>query len=47
MSTPANPQSDDPCDDWDLDLYKDDLDGGALSIPEADFVDAAGKPVLQ
>ena len=47
MSAPVNPLSDDPCDDWDLDLYEDDEDGGAPSIPEADFVDAAGKPVLQ
>ena len=47
MSAPVNPLSDDPCDDWDLDLYEDDVDGGAPSIPEADFVDAAGKPVLQ
>ena len=47
MSAPVNPMSDDPCDDWDLEMYEDDVDGGAPSIPEADFVDAAGKPVLQ
>ena len=47
MSAPANPLSDDPCDDWVLEMYEDDVDGGAPSIPEADFVDAAGKPVLQ
>ncbi len=47
MFAPANPLSDDPCDDWDLELYEDDVDRGAPSIPEADFVDATGKPVLQ
>ena len=34
MSAPVTPLSDDPCDDWDLDLYEDDEDGGAPSIPE-------------
>ncbi len=47
MSAPANSVSDDPCDDWDLELYEDDVDGGVPLIPEADFVDAVGKPVLQ
>ena len=47
MSTPTTPLSDDPCNDWDLELYEDNVDGGPPTIPEADFVDAAGKPVLQ
>ncbi len=46
MSTPANPLSDDPCDDWDWEFYEDDVDRGAPSIPEADFIDANGKPVM-
>jgi len=47
MSTPTTPLSDDPRDDWDLELYEDDVDGGPPLIPEADLVDATGKPVLQ
>ncbi len=44
---PINPLFDDPCDNWDFEMYEDDVDRGAPSIPEADFVDAAGKTVLQ
>ena len=47
MSTPTTPLSDNPCNDRDLELYEDDVDGGPPSIPETDFVDAAWKPVLQ
>lgn len=28
-------------------MYEDNVDGGPPSIPEADFVDATGKPILQ
>ena len=47
ITTPPTPLSDDPIDDWDLELYEDDDVGGSVAVPEADFCDATGKPVLQ
>ncbi len=39
-----DPQEEDP---YDLEPYGDNVEGESSLIPEADFVDAAGKPMLQ
>jgi len=46
LSPPPVPLSeDDIVTDWDLELYEDDTDGHAPKVPDADLLDAAGKPV--
>ena len=47
LSPPLAPIAEEgPADDWDLELYCDDSGETAPEIPEADFCDATGKPIL-
>jgi hypothetical protein len=46
VSVPTQPLPDQVEDPYDLEPYGDD-EGDLFLIPEADFVDAAGKPMLQ
>ena len=46
LSPPLAPIAEDPVEDWDLELYCDDSGESATVVPEADFCDATGKPIL-
>ena len=46
LAPPKDPLEDQPVDDWDLELYEDNDEVPPL-IPEADIVDATGRPILQ
>jgi hypothetical protein len=48
VSVPIGPLPDSQVDDpYNLEPYGDDVEGDSFLMPEADFVDAAGKPMLQ
>jgi hypothetical protein len=48
VSVPIGPLPDPQVEDpYNLEPYGDDVDGNSFLMPEADFVDAAGKPMLQ
>jgi hypothetical protein len=48
VSAPIGPLPDPQVGDpYNLELYGDDVEGDSFLMPEADFVDAAGKPMLQ